>query len=142
MNYKVSDFGLSRNTLQDGFKTKSKTGPLRWMAVESLVKREYSPQSDVWAYGVLMWSATSFTLLFNINGFKKYFFRSLLLCREIETRGLTPYFHIRQQIDLVLQIVRQGLRLPSPAQCPAVLVHLMVLYYYFIFFVKFFLFQS
>jgi serine/threonine protein kinase len=52
---KVSDFGLSRNTLEDGFKTKSKTGPLRWMAIESLVSREYSPQSDIWSYGVLMW---------------------------------------------------------------------------------------
>jgi serine/threonine protein kinase len=77
---KVGDFGLSRNTLEDGYHTRSRTGPLRWMAVESLVQKTYSTRSDIWSFGILMW--------------------------EIETRGLTPYFHIRNQIELVMQIVR------------------------------------
>jgi serine/threonine protein kinase len=96
---KVGDFGLSRNTLEDGYHTRSRTGPLRWMAVESLVQKAYSTRSDIWSFGILMW--------------------------EIETRGLTPYFHIRNQIELVMQIVREGVRLPAPAGCPLVLVHLM-----------------
>jgi serine/threonine protein kinase len=96
---KVGDFGLSRNTLEDGYHTRSRTGPLRWMAVESLVQKTYSTRSDIWSFGILMW--------------------------EIETRGLTPYFHIRNQIELVMQIVREGVRLPAPAGCPLVLVHLM-----------------
>jgi serine/threonine protein kinase len=96
---KVADFGLSRNTLEDGYHTKSRTGPIRWMAVESMVGKAYSAASDIWSFGVLMW--------------------------EIETRGLTPYFHIRNQIDLVMQIVRDKARLPAPAGCPLVLVQLM-----------------
>lgn len=28
-------------------------GPIRWMSPESIAKREYSPASDVWMFGIL-----------------------------------------------------------------------------------------
>ena len=51
---KISDFGLSREG--DIYVTVSEGKlPFKWMALESLRDREFSTQSDVWAYGVLLW---------------------------------------------------------------------------------------
>lgn len=48
---KISDFGLSRMYVggpnQAGNKTKSTVGPLKWMAPESIMMKQYSPKSDV-----------------------------------------------------------------------------------------------
>jgi hypothetical protein len=35
--------------------TKTKVGPIRWMAIEMLVRQSYSPKSDVWAFAVFLW---------------------------------------------------------------------------------------
>ncbi len=53
---KVGDFGMSRlvNEDEQHFSTMM-TGPLKWMAPESLRLKVFSPASDVWSYGVLMW---------------------------------------------------------------------------------------
>ncbi|CAJ0570009.1 unnamed protein product, partial [Mesorhabditis spiculigera] len=51
---KISDFGLSRaGSLHQ--ETKLKKVPIRYLAVETLTKGIYSPRTDVWAFGVLMW---------------------------------------------------------------------------------------
>jgi len=35
-------------------KTKGRL-PLKWMAIESIISREFTTASDVWAYGVALW---------------------------------------------------------------------------------------
>jgi len=52
---KVSDFGLSRQLLEDKTnKTVSDIGPVRWMAPEALKKKLYNTKTDVWSYGVVL----------------------------------------------------------------------------------------
>ena len=38
----------------DGGKTQTTAGPLATMAPESILRREYSTKSDIWAYGCLV----------------------------------------------------------------------------------------
>lgn len=54
---KISDFGMSRLVSADDVYVKSSQGrqPWKWMAVESIVNREFTTASDVWAYGVTLW---------------------------------------------------------------------------------------
>ena len=50
----MADFGMSRDTQEDGNQTKCEVGPLRYMAPEAMAKRLYSVQTDIWAFGVVM----------------------------------------------------------------------------------------
>ena len=56
---KISDFGMARDvgTGADDVYVKTTRGrlPLKWMAIESIVDREFTTASDVWAYGVSLW---------------------------------------------------------------------------------------
>jgi len=52
---KITDLGMSRETDEVYVqKTKGRV-PLKWMAVESIITREFTSASDVWAYGVILW---------------------------------------------------------------------------------------
>jgi len=53
---KIGDFGLSRILMSASAAetTQSDTGPLRIMAPECIIQKEYSFKSDVWAFGVLI----------------------------------------------------------------------------------------
>lgn len=54
---KVSDFGMSRQVESGNAYVKTTKGrlPLKWMALESIVDREFTSASDVWSYGVTLW---------------------------------------------------------------------------------------
>ena len=52
---KITDFGMARE-IDEVYVQKSKGRvPLKWMAIESIVEREFTTASDVWAYGVTLW---------------------------------------------------------------------------------------
>ncbi|XP_026466271.1 tyrosine kinase receptor Cad96Ca isoform X2 [Ctenocephalides felis] len=71
--------------------------PIRWMAPESLQMHLYSTETDVWAFGVLLW--------------------------EIFTLGCTPYPNLSGRE--VVRLVPSGLRLESPRRCCGTLLNLM-----------------
>ena len=55
---KVGDFGLLRELPKDVNTYVATTRvpfPTRWMALESHLRREFSPATDVWSFGVVMW---------------------------------------------------------------------------------------
>ena len=100
VHVKVTDYGLA--LLVQGTSTgtslievttnpASMAGPVRWMAVESIKRRIYSRQSDVWAFGVLLW--------------------------EIMTKGEVPYGNYGQDHEAAKAII-QGERLEKPDDCP------------------------
>ena len=82
---KISDFGLSR---EGDTYVKSGSGrlPYKWMALESLGEREFTSQSDVWAYGVVLWEIATLgiynilsTSLIYFNLFAVFF----MMCRAV-----------------------------------------------------------
>ncbi|XP_011687300.1 PREDICTED: proto-oncogene tyrosine-protein kinase ROS isoform X2 [Wasmannia auropunctata] len=97
---KIGDFGLARDIYKNDYYRKEGEGllPVRWMSPESLVDGVFTSQSDVWAFGVLMW--------------------------EITSLGQQPY-PARTNLE-VLHYVRAGGRLPKPLNCPPTLHQLML----------------
>ncbi|CAH1131270.1 unnamed protein product [Ceutorhynchus assimilis] len=97
---KIGDFGLARDIYKNDYYRKEGEGllPVRWMAPESLLDGVFTCQSDVWAFGVLLW--------------------------EIMTLGQQPY-QARSNLE-VLHYVRGGGRLGKPTDCPDDLYKLMI----------------
>ncbi|KAJ7388777.1 hypothetical protein OS493_035744 [Desmophyllum pertusum] len=87
----VSDFGLARDIYESGAYETTSGGklPVRWMALESLEDYSYSSESDVWAFGVVLW--------------------------EIETGGQVPYAALGGQE--IVHTLKQGERLKMPDGC-------------------------
>lgn len=90
---KVSDFGLSRDLIDDSEYYTASTGkiPIRWTAPEAVVNKKFSTATDVWAFGVLLY--------------------------EMFTKAAKPYgswsnFQVQME-------VLNGYRLPRPERCPA-----------------------
>ncbi|KAK4884122.1 hypothetical protein RN001_000393 [Aquatica leii] len=88
---KVADFGLSRDVYQDNIYLKTGAGklPVKWMALESLSHQQYTTQSDVWSFGVVLW--------------------------EIVTLGGNPYATISP--GDMLSVLRRGYRMECPKNC-------------------------
>ncbi|KMQ83180.1 proto-oncogene tyrosine-protein kinase ros, partial [Lasius niger] len=97
---KIGDYGLAKDIYKDDYYHMKGEGllPVRWMAPESLVFGIFTSQSDIWAFGVLMW--------------------------EITSLGQLPYF-ARNNFE-VYQYVTEGGKLPKPLNCPSALYQLML----------------
>uniref|UniRef100_A0A3P8X0Q1 Protein kinase domain-containing protein n=1 Tax=Cynoglossus semilaevis TaxID=244447 RepID=A0A3P8X0Q1_CYNSE len=99
MVVKIADFGLSRNIYSaDYYKANENDAiPIRWMPPESIFYNRYTSESDVWAYGVVLW--------------------------EIFSHGMQPYYGMGH--EEVIYYVRDGHILSCPDNCPLELYNLM-----------------
>uniref|UniRef100_A0A1A8B5Q3 receptor protein-tyrosine kinase n=1 Tax=Nothobranchius furzeri TaxID=105023 RepID=A0A1A8B5Q3_NOTFU len=99
MVVKIADFGLSRNIYSaDYYKANENDAiPIRWMPPESIFYNRYTTESDVWAYGVVLW--------------------------EIFSHGMQPYYGMGH--EEVIYYVRDGHILSCPENCPMELYNLM-----------------
>ncbi|MED6247182.1 hypothetical protein ATANTOWER_032537 [Ataeniobius toweri] len=87
----ISDYGVADLLHPDDKKyvyTDTKT-PIKWMALESILFRRYTHQSDVWSYGVTVWEMMSF--------------------------GAEPYVSVQPQ--KVPSLLEKGERLSQPHIC-------------------------
>lgn len=99
MVVKIADFGLSRNIYSaDYYKANENDAiPIRWMPPESIFYNRYTSESDVWAYGVVLW--------------------------ETFSHGMQPYYGMAH--EEVIYYVRDGNILARPDDCPVELYNLM-----------------
>uniref|UniRef100_A0A3B3YI30 Protein kinase domain-containing protein n=1 Tax=Poecilia mexicana TaxID=48701 RepID=A0A3B3YI30_9TELE len=88
----ISDYGVADLLYPDdkkNFFNEGKTPIIKWMALESILFRRYTHQSDVWSYGVTVW--------------------------EMMSHGTEPYSTMRPQE--VPDLLEKGERLSQPQIC-------------------------
>ncbi|KAL0966256.1 hypothetical protein UPYG_G00293030 [Umbra pygmaea] len=88
---KITDFGLAKllNADEKEYHADGGKVPIKWMALESILQRTYTHQSDVWSYGVTVW--------------------------ELMTFGSKPYDGIPARE--IAGVLEKGERLPQPPIC-------------------------
>ncbi|XP_069013747.1 epidermal growth factor receptor isoform X1 [Embiotoca jacksoni] len=88
---KITDFGLAKllNSDEKEYHADGGKVPIKWMALESILNRTYTHQSDVWSYGVTVW--------------------------ELMTFGTKPYDGI--PASEIAGVLEKGERLPQPPIC-------------------------
>ena len=91
---KLADFGLSQDVYTSDYLRlgESEILPLRWMPPEAIVYSTFSPQSDVWSFGIVLW--------------------------EVFSYGMQPYFGMSN--EEVVKYVRDSKVLQRPEGCPLV----------------------
>uniref|UniRef100_A0A8C1Q6X7 Receptor tyrosine kinase-like orphan receptor 2 n=1 Tax=Cyprinus carpio TaxID=7962 RepID=A0A8C1Q6X7_CYPCA len=100
LNVKILDLGLFREVYSADYYKLMGTSPLpiRWMSPEAILYGKFSTDSDIWAYGVVLW--------------------------EIFSYGLQPYCGYSNQD--VIEMVRNRQVLSCPDDCPAWIYTLML----------------
>ncbi|KAL6072594.1 mitogen-activated protein kinase kinase kinase 9, variant 2 [Balamuthia mandrillaris] len=89
----ISDFGMARAKQTDINVTSSNLGPVKWMAPEAMLKRQYSEASDAFSFGVLLWE--------------------LVTC-NVPWRGLAGS-------QVILAVAKNNTRLKIPGDCDPIL---------------------
>jgi len=95
---KIADFGLSRE-VHGVFRSAQAHIPLKWSPPEVIQNNQYSTKSDVWSFAVAAW--------------------------EIFTYAEAPYTGL-SNADAVDAIMKRGLRLDRPENCPEELYDIML----------------
>lgn len=97
---KISDFGMARDVYtHDYYKIGgSRMLPVRWMSPESVKYGCFTNESDIWAFGVVLW--------------------------EIYSYGRQPYYgHSNEE---VVRFLDEGILLQRPEECPYIVYHIML----------------
>ncbi|XP_013387866.1 tyrosine kinase receptor Cad96Ca-like [Lingula anatina] len=97
---KISDFGFAKDVIKSHQYERKTQGrlPVRWMSPEALYDNIFTTQSDVWAYGVLLW--------------------------EIVTLGSSPYPGMSAK--QVMEAITEGYRMPQPPHCSQDMYNIML----------------
>ena len=96
---KLADFRLAQANPEDINLRTSVKFAVRWSAPEVFLKRQHSIKSDVWSFGVVLYS--------------------------IVTYGKKPYEEIDTTEELIMQL-EQGYQMPQPEWCPDELYSIML----------------
>ncbi|KAL3854022.1 hypothetical protein ACJMK2_013304 [Sinanodonta woodiana] len=97
---KISDFGMARDIYTcDYYRIGgSRMLPVRWMSPESVKWGRFTTESDIWAFGVVLW--------------------------EIHSYGRQPYYgHSNEE---VIRFLDEGILLQRPDECPSTVYHVML----------------
>ena len=106
MHVRVADFGTAR-ILNAEFQsqaaiatTKSRIGPVRWMAPESLTDGEYSFKTDVYMFGIFIWEILHRELPYGAMEIPQIAIKVV--------SGMRPVINLHQQFpDVIVEIMKQ-----------------------------------
>lgn len=92
LSVRITDNALSRDLFPNDYHClgDNENRPIKWLALESLIYKQFSPASDVWAFGVTLW--------------------------ELMTLGQQPYMEI-DPFEMGAYL-KDGYRLSQPINCP------------------------
>ncbi|KAI1280355.1 Tyrosine-protein kinase transmembrane receptor Ror2 [Halotydeus destructor] len=99
MVVKIADFGLSQKMYTSNYYKGGEHDaiPIRWMPLESILYNKFTVESDIWAYGIILWEIFSF--------------------------GMQPYYGMVH--EEVIKYIKDGNTLNCPDNTPQAMYQLM-----------------